>query len=217
MIFEFDRSFLLPLNSFQVSKQTYLTFKQHKTSGEHPSDLGSASLARSSTRHLVSPISLSRNDFIDSFRLEAGQNSRGRWKRGEGRRGTQLIPVHQVYTIFLGCGIKRASSPPHVCLHLFQFTCRRLPFPLGPDISFQPLPLVDVPPFSSLFSHFLSSSSLPLDSTRLLPRFVAAQCHVTALGAYLKRTTSAGREVSRTVWPMIFLSSQMPRACNIRK
>lgn len=46
--------------------------------------LGSTSLPRL----LVSPSP--RNDFIDSFRLEAGQNSRGRWKG----RGTQLIPVH---------------------------------------------------------------------------------------------------------------------------
>lgn len=135
----------------------------------------------------------------------------------EGERNSINTGALGLYYISWFRGIKQASSPPHVCLHLFQFTCCRLPLPLGPDISFQPLPLVDVhPPFSSPYSPISSPHPSPppppsLDTTRLVSRLDSSrqQCHVTALGAYLKRTTSVGREVSRTVWPIISLPSRV--------
>lgn len=98
----------------------------------------------------------------------------------EGERNSINTGALGLYYISWFRGIKRASSPPHVCLHLFQFTCCRLPLPLGPDISFQPLSLVDVhPPFSSPYSPISSPHPSPPsfprhDSTRLPPRFVAA-------------------------------------------
>lgn len=88
---------------------------------------------------------------------------------GGGERNSINTGALGLYYISWFRGIKRASSPPHVCLHLFQFTCCRLPLPPGPDISFQPLPLVDVPPFSFPYSPISSPRPSPLSSpsTRL--------------------------------------------------
>lgn len=123
-------------------------------------------------RLLVSPISLPET--ISSIRSvlkpdkiveEDGREGR----RSGGERNSINTGALGLYYISWFRGIKRASSPPHVCLHLFQFTCCRLPLPPGPDISFQPLPLVDVPPFSFPYSPISSPRPSPLSSpsTRL--------------------------------------------------
>lgn len=136
-------------------------------------------------RLLVSPISLPET--ISSIRsvlkpdkiVEEDGREGG---RSGGERNSINTGALGLYYISWFRGIKRASSPPHVCLHLFQFTCCRLPLPPGPDISFQPLPLVDVPIFIPLFSHFLSSSLpslLPLDTTRLVSRLDSSRHSVT--------------------------------------
>lgn len=123
-------------------------------------------------RLLVSPISLPET--ISSIRsvlkpdkiVEEDGREGG---RSGGERNSINTGALGLYYISWFRGIKRASSPPHVCLHLFQFTCCRLPLPPGPDISFQPLPLVDVPPFSFPYSPISSPRPSPLSSpsTRL--------------------------------------------------
>lgn len=101
-----------------------------------------------------------------------------------------------VYTIFLGCGIKRdrkrekererveSSSPPHVCLHLFQFTCCRLPRCLS-----APIPRRRPTPFSSLFSHFLC----PVSAPEPLP----SSPSTTRLGGYSAVSRNRTRNVSK--------------------
>lgn len=84
-----------------------------------------------------------------------------------------------------------SSSPPHVCLHLFQFTCCRLPRCLSAPSPPRPDPMSSSStPFSSLFSHFLCPvpSPRPLPSNPSTTRLVGTvQCHVTALEMYRKR------------------------------
>lgn len=139
---------------------------------------------------------------------------------GGGERNSINTGALGLYYISWFRGIKRASSPPHVCLHLFQFTCCRLPLPPGPDISFLypssmfphfhspilPFPLL-VPPLSPPPRH---------DSTRLPPRFVAAQCHVT-WSVSKENDLCRSRSISNSLAYNISFLAQMPRACNTRK
>jgi hypothetical protein len=84
---------------------------------------------------------------------------------------------------------RKPGSPPHVCLHLFQFTCCRLPrcrsAPSPPRSHVVVLPhFHPYSPISStpyLHPIPLPRAHLPLDSVG------TAQCHVTALEMYRKR------------------------------
>lgn len=137
-------------------------------------------------------------------------------------RGTQLIPVHQVYTIFLGFAV---SSEPVarlmsvcICSNSLAADYRSLPAPiyrssLYPSSMFPhfhspilPFPLL-VPPLSPPPRH---------DSTRLPPRFVAAQCHVT-WSVSKENDLCRSRSISNSLAYNISFLAQMPRACNTRK